>query len=319
MQGFKRLVFAGIGTAALAAAGGEPATAAPYYGTYVHGMIHNSGCSSTGSMLDNNANCFFSGTSPSAWSSPLFQSLTTSATGAVGGAASGHAEASADLATGDLFASASSTSAAPNGTAPLGAVALAGIFETIQFHGAAPGTVGTVRMTGTATYAGDVWAGASILVQQGAFNPMLDTFYFMPETVVDCTDCSGTTAYERTATFSIVNDVDYTFIAIVRAFVANDGLPGTLSITDPISFELPDGLTFTSGSDQLLQAPPTHGAASEIPEPAALGLFGLGLLWLARTRRGSDSAGRAARGIRGTNTAACPHSPSRANDLRISA
>jgi hypothetical protein len=266
---------------AIGALGAGAAEAAPHYGTYAHGMIHNTGCSATGAMLDNNETCFFSGTSPSAWTSLLFRAPTAAAAGAVGGGASGHAEAWADLATGDLFASASATAPAPNGTSPLAAIGLAGMFETIQFHGAAPGATATVRMSGVATYAGDVWGGASLLVQTGAFDPMFDSFFFMPETIVDCTECSGAVAYERTQTFSIQNDTPYTFIAILMAFAANDGQGGTISITDPMSFELPEGVTFSSGSEQLLTGPSTHAVA----EPSTLALLGLGLVGLAGRRR----------------------------------
>ena len=258
---------------------------APAFGSAVYGQIDSTGCQSPEGSFNflNGGNCF----------SSLSQSAT-SATGLLNDTSTGSfAAASANLATGAVRVSVTGVTGPTPGSA--GAHAL--VWDTLTFSGAAPGASITLTMTGTASLSGDARFAAGIDFEQEAngigqlpYALLEGNDAFLLVGAGDPTAYSGVPAYSFQETFGIVNNVPMFLGYFVDAFAGVSGCdsphcpsPGSASITDPLSIDLPEGVTFTSASREAL---------SSVPEPA-VGVFlvGFGVIgWTLRGSRRKDAA-----------------------------
>lgn len=190
------------------------------------------------------------------------------------------AYAFADLATGNLSVKASGTYF--NGGF-FGAGAASLIWDTYTFSGAAPGATATITMTGTdgLSVNGRISAGSGAFFQTDVSNPQLTSYlnaFNLINAPIDPT-------YSFQSTFGIENNVPTILFATVSVASTVCGVicPGGSEsfITDPISLDLPVGVTFTTASGG------TFSPVAGVPEPEtyAMLLTGLGLLGFTARRR----------------------------------
>jgi hypothetical protein len=251
------------------------------YGAFVSGFTEG-GYSCIGYNLS--GDCFFSAANNDPDPPfPTQPTLTTPAPGNVVASyyavsANSSAAAAVDLGTGDLAVTSQN-----NGTPQAGAGALAFLWDTITFTGASPGAQVTVHMSGSSISTGNARVDGSI-----GFSPGLPSVIFGSSGGVNLGNCDGYSflptngSYDLSFTGTIQNNVQYTFAACMSDITGFDPSNGAGSefTTDPISFDLPDGVTFTSASGILL-----NGDTHAVPEPMTLSLFFGGLTGMVVMRR----------------------------------
>jgi len=220
------------------------------------------------------------------------------------------ARAAADLATGELKVYVTTTRLSTRGgyLDPALANGYARFDDTVRFDFPGPATSGevTVALTvdGSFTNLGLICSSASCVIgnnlyAQVVLGPLSDTspagFGLLP---------GLTTASPAvlSATGMLDEGVDYTVRAIINPSITNPNdseVAFDLMNTASVSFVLPAGATFTSGSQVLLTQVPgggPGGGPDGLPEPGTLALFGLGLAALGLIGRGRATGYRKSRG-----------------------
>lgn len=223
---------------------------APAYGVFVEAGIGGAGQPATNSPEDTSTT-FYRGTDYSSVTNAGSPAMSATSDSIVGyGDAVG---ASSDLGAGSLSLSVSSG-------ANNAAVAIAGFFVQVEFTGG-QGQMGSINMGGTATYTGGANLCAAATIVQGT------SAYFYP--------CFGITGPAQSTfnwtlpnaySFYINDNVPYTVLAYIQV----NSLNGVGDFTDPLSFDLPTGTTFTASDPAFLQSAP-------VPEPASVLLLGAAL------------------------------------------
>lgn len=269
----------------------EPARAVALnftYGTFATGGVSNSGVNGMGDALPAPHytcygaadTCFYSGTS---YKSPSWPSTfvnfgpTTTASGSVS-SASGTASASASLLSGDISVHASSTDN------PAGAGA--GFFTQLIFHGGVPGASVTASIGGSVTHAGSFFANAGLILALGdapsngvinGFNGFTNIASCDPNTA----SCPATTqAWSVSTTVNnILYETPYTLYVFEWVGTSGDGgfSPGSVTMTDPVLFNLPDGVTASFSAPGF--------QSQSIPEPAGMTVLGFAVAAMAAARR----------------------------------
>lgn len=243
----------------------------PTYGTFAEGGINNTpalasctpGFSASAYYVGTDINPFTYANSP--------------AVGSASGSLSqpwGTSIASADLATGDIMVSATSSGNPPFNSNPLPfgspAGAEAGYFVQLLFSGG-NGETGSVSMGGLVSYSGNASVNAGVNIERGA-SPLISPGV----SIVSGTNLSATVDQAWSTpvqTFTIEDGVVYTLSAALSVSTSGSFLPGSVTITDPIFLDLPTGVNFTASDPQFL-------TGSAVPEPSSFALFGIGLLGL---------------------------------------
>ncbi len=194
---------------------------------------------------------------------------------------------SGDLATGELHVVANSI----EGTSHLGGAMRVAIGDTVHLHmfdafgvdaliGSVPVTAGLTVHANRATdftnassfireSYGEVWVSGGGASCDNA-QLFADLFGGNSDTI------------NTTVSISCILPRDFSFAATLASGRVSDGFFDAGS-TAQLYFTLPEGITFTSDSGVLLSQAP--GAASSVPEPTTLALFGLGLAGLGFSRR----------------------------------
>jgi len=247
------LSFATALTAGLAATPAQAIIIAiPTYGAFVEGGVNNQCCTNNPPLafLDGNLRTFGS-------------LAVLSANGNASGA-SGTASAGANLTSGDLSVSASSTGSQ-------GATAIALLFTQLTFHGVGQGTI---QIGGLMSYSGAVHAEVITGIGSG-FPSFPEAGYSLiaGSALPSITNATWSpTQAPSTLQFSYTNNETLDFYAQLSA--GTSGI-GSITVLDPLSFDLTPGTSFTADAPGFLTAsvPETSTWAMMI-----LGFCGLGLM-----------------------------------------
>jgi len=235
---------------------------APTYGAFASGGIGNSYAFGT-CPPGTNGGAFYYGTDTNSltWDGSPAQ---TSASGAVGTAVWGLSSASANLASGDITVSSTSEGPGPYDSTPNPtgepASAQAGFFVQLVFSGGQGETL-DYSTGGLISYFGDVSANASEI------GPELGGGY----SIVSGSDLASTTDQAWSTTpqaITIQDGVVYTLGVMLDVGTSGSFLPGTVTMTDPIYLDLPEGVTFTASDPSFLTG---------VPEPASWAMMILGV------------------------------------------
>ena len=208
----------------------------------------------------------------------------------------GGGSASATLNTGDI-----TVQAAWGGTAGGAVLAVGIIQDTLYFQGASPAngrgtikmTTATGTLTGSATADEEMWVGGFNNLPTGGMIQGTTTTGYLQDT------CYDPGIYSRGSPYGVILCVfsnghdlslswDFPLSSIpstgleFRAMLSCNPNTGTCNYQDPFTVTLPAGVTFTSASGQFLTAP--------VPVPAAVWLFGSGLLGLIGVARRKKTA-----------------------------
>lgn len=217
----------------------------------------------------------------------LFPSSSSCSTGTAGTASDGTAyttsgAAGADLRTGSLTASASSS-----GPDEAGAGASAQLRDVISFSGGTAGETANVLMTATGTLSGNsstgissdasisfIWLSRSLNAEGGGG---VDAVFGVGTTCsaetlggTPITNCLSSDGTNLSVTTQI--PVDAGAIQLIISLDASATGTGAANYSDPIKITLPPGVTFTSESGLFLTAPST------VPEPSSFLLLVTGLV-----------------------------------------
>ena len=256
----------------------------PSYGAFVFGSINNGfGASSCPNEVTDKA--YYSGTDIRNPGSPLIGS----ANGSIGTDVWGLSSASANLASGALSVSATSLHKPPfsGDPEPFGspAGAVAGYYVSLIFSGG-EGLTGSITMSGLLSYVGNVSVTALPAVTPGGWQGILGGF-----TIVAGNNLPATTnaPWSLTTNFTIHDGVPYTMLAYLQATTSGSFLPGQVTVTDPLSFDLPEGVTFTASDPLFLTQ------VSGVPEPSTwammlIGFAGIGFMAYRRSQRALSAA-----------------------------
>jgi hypothetical protein len=178
-----------------------------------------------------------------------------------GSSFSGHAS----LITGDLSIEAHARPLDPvhsgDFTGPVEGAAM--LWDTLTFHGASSGAVGTVTMSGTAfstpTDGLQNYVFGDLMASPVHFDiPFAGALMFFGLTNGFLPD-SG--PWSMSSSFDIVNDRPMMFFADLAIINGGDFKPADTLVFDPISLHLPLGVTFDSASGIFLQG-------NSVPEPS---------------------------------------------------
>lgn len=259
------------------------------FGAVAQVAVDNQGCAGIGGPTANNASCGFS-------IDPAFATASRATS-----SEPGTAQATANLATG--FVSAAASSSGTTASVADHAYAHALLWDTLTFSGALPGAQITLTMSGTWGGANDarVQAFSALVLRTDIVKPSENLGLYLSGIYVGhdfsdgvsiavngcCTPAPSFTGgtYSFTKAWPVYNDVPMVLFLNVSAFsggAGRNGLdgtqPGNAFITDPLTLDLPTGVTFTSAFAQA------------VPEPSSLLLLAAGLAGLWRARRASGSA-----------------------------
>lgn len=243
-----------------------------------------------GYALDTTRHCASVGSDTSA----TCDATNTSTDPFTGETKSGSIDVGADLASGDLFVHAASAASLP--TAQAGGEAQIG--DTLTFSGAiSPGSTTTITMTGTMSDSNA--GGGSNSFTGGALEIFDDTLLTSggacsrPTSGFICDPTNDQTQVSVVGdSFSISSTVDisrHSKILVEFVVSASTFLTGSADISDPITIDLPPGVTFTSASGKFLTS------AGSIPETSTWAMILAGFASLAalgrRARRRTAASG----------------------------
>jgi hypothetical protein len=244
-----------------------------------------------GYALTTSDQCASKGTATSA----TCDAKNTSTDSVSGETKSGEVHVGADLASGDLFVHAQSAGSIP--TAQAGGEAQIG--DTLSFGGAiSSGSTTTIAMTGTMSNTNGFTAGSleifddnGLITAGGACSKPTGAFICDPtnnQTKVSVV--SDSFFISSTVNIDLHNEILVEFVVSASTF-----LTSSTDISDPITIDLPPGVTFTSASGVFLtgagSVPETSTWAMMLAGFASLAVLG----WRARRRAGSVGLRRSQR------------------------
>ena len=295
---FAKYFAVGCALAALLASGHVHA-AAMSFGAVAQVAVYNRGCAGIGGgPTANDEYCGFS-IGPSLAQASRSVSMSPSH-----GIEPGTAQATANLSTGFVSVAVSSGGTTPSAADHAHAHAL--IWDTLTFSGIPGGaTQITLHMSGTWGGSGDayVYAFSALVLRSDIVEPVENLAQFLSGIFVAhdfsdgvsiavnscCTPApefsAGTYSFEKS--WWIYNDVPMVLFLNVSAYSGGGGRngldgsqPGNAFITDPLTFDLPEGVSFTAAS------------AIAAPEPSSVLLLVSGIAGLAAWRRRNATATR---------------------------